>query len=345
MTRDERGDWSLKVGPLAADLYGYSFYVDGFRTIDPANPVVKPSRSMVTSILEVPGNPPRLHEFQDVRHGSVRVHEYQSRSLNRRRGLYVYTPPGYDADAQARYPVLYLLHGAGDNQATWTALGRAHLILDNLRAQGKIKPMVVVMPDGHAASVGPPREAAAVAPAGATAGQPAGAAPGQPTGAAPGRQAAAGGPGAGMSRNVAAFERDLLQDIIPLVEANYRVRTDAGGRAIAGLSMGGGQSLTIGLNHFDRFAWVGGFSSAVFNPEATLAAALNDPKATDSALRVLWIACGKDDRLITSNQQLSALLKQKSIDHEFLTTEGNHSWPVWRRYLAEFAPLLFVDKP
>jgi len=337
MTRDERGDWSITVGPLAADLYSYSFTVDGFATIDPANPVVKPSRSMVTSILEVPGDPPRLHEFQDVPHGTVRMHEYRSRSLGRLRGLCVYTPPGYDADSQARYPVLYLLHGAGDNEATWTALGHAHLILDNLLAQRKVKPMVVVMPDGHAAAFS--------RPAGAVAGQPAGTAPSQPAVAALVRQAGADGPGAGMSRNVAAFERDLLEDVIPFVEASYRVRTDPASRAIAGLSMGGGQSLTIGLNHFDRFAWVGGFSSAVRSPETTFAAALKDPKATDSALRAVWIACGEDDRLITNSQQLSSLLKEKSIHHEFLTTEGNHSWPVWRRYLAEFAPLLFVEKP
>jgi enterochelin esterase family protein len=148
-----------------------------------------------------------------------------------------------------------------------------------------------------------------------------------------------------MSRNAAAFERDLLEDVIPFVESNYRTRTDAANRAIAGLSMGGGQSLTVGLNHPDRFAWVGGFSSAVFNPATTLATALKDPKVTDSALRLLWIACGKDDRLIENNKQLVALLKEKGIHHEFLTTQGAHTWPVWRRYLADFAPLLFVDRP
>src|SRR5262249_30309318 len=156
-----------------------------------------------------PSNPPRLDEYQDVRHGTIRLHEYQSRSLNRRRGLCVYTPPGYDTDVQARYPVLYLLHGAGDNQATWMVQGRAHLILDNLLAQGKVKPMVVVMPDGHAASFGPPASGAASQPAGTAAAPPAG----------------AGGPGGGISRNVAAFERDLLEDIVPFVETNYRVRT------------------------------------------------------------------------------------------------------------------------
>ena len=194
MTRDERGDWSITVGPLDADLYGYSFTVDGFQTIDPGNSVVKPSRSMLTSILEVPGNPPLLHEFQDVRHGTIRVHEYRSRSLHRLRGLYVYTPPGYDADSQAGWPVLYLLHGAGDNEATWTVLGRRTLILDNLLAEGKIKPMIVVMPDGHAASFSRTGEG--------DRDRSPGAAPVQPAGAATDRQAEAS---ARMLRNVKAF--------------------------------------------------------------------------------------------------------------------------------------------
>jgi enterochelin esterase family protein len=310
MTRDEDGTWTVVVGPIDADLYGYSFSVDGFQTLDPANPAVKPMRSPRTSILEVPGDPPRLHEFQEVKHGTVRVHEYRSRSLDRRRGLHVYTPPGYDQDPAARYPVLYLFHGSGDNEATWTAFGRAQNITDNLLARGKAKPMIIVMPDGHAAPPRPP-----------------------------------GGSTEGRSRNVVAFERDLLEDVMPFVEANYRVRPDPDSRAIAGLSMGGGQSLTIGLNHADLFAWVGGFSAAVFEPERSLAAALANPSSTDSKLRLVWIACGKDDRLIENARQFTAVLKEKGIHHEFHATEGGHSWPVWRRYLEEFVPLLFVEKP
>jgi enterochelin esterase family protein len=318
MAKDDDGVWSVTVGPLDADLYGYSFSVDGFQTLDPANPGIKPLRSPRTSILEVPGDPPRLHEFQDVPHGTVRIHEYFSRALGKKRELYVYTPPGYDRDPQKRYAVLYLFHGSGDNDATWTVFGRAHVITDNLLAQGKAKPMVIVMPDGHAA-------------------------PPQPR--APGGAGAGAGPGAGMSRNIAAFERDLLEDVMPLVEANYRVRNEPASRAIAGLSMGGGQSLTIGMNHPERFAWVGGFSSAVADPATSISAALADPKATEKAFRLVWIACGKDDRLIENARRFSAALNEKGIRHEFQTTEGNHSWPVWRRYLAEFAPRLFVDQP
>jgi enterochelin esterase family protein len=232
MTKDVQGTWTVTVGPLAADVYGYGFTVDGFQTLDPNNAAVKPSRSLRTSILEVPGDPPRIHEFQDVPHGTVRVHEYRSRALGRRRGLHVYTPPDYDRDAQARYPVLYLVHGAGDNDATWTVFGHAHLILDNLLAQRKVKPMIVVMPDGHAVAFGPPPAAAPSRPVITG--------PDQPAGSAPARPPGPGGMGAAMARNVEAFEHELLGDIIPFVEGNYRVRNDSASRAIAGLSMGGG---------------------------------------------------------------------------------------------------------
>ena len=309
MTRDEQGVWSVNVGPLEPDLYGYSFSIDGFRTADPMNREVKPMRSPTTSILEVPGNPPRIWEFQDVPHGTVRLHTYQSKSLGRTRQLRVYTPPGYDKNGR-RYPVLYLFHGSGDNEATWTALGRAHWILDNLIAPGKARPMILVMTDGHASS-----------------------------------PQFAGIPTTNMiSRNVSDFERDLLGDVMSLVEANYRVRKDAASRAIAGLSMGGGQSLTIGLNHTELFGWVGGFSSFVRDPQNVLAKALANPEATNKKLKLLWIACGKDDRLMENAKQLDDLLTKRNLRHEFLETEGNHSWPVWRRYLADFAPLLFVDK-
>ncbi|HKS36111.1 MAG TPA: alpha/beta hydrolase-fold protein [Verrucomicrobiae bacterium] len=308
MTKDDQGVWSVTLGPLAPELYGYGFTIDGFRTADPMNREVKPMRSPTTSILEVPGNTPLLHEFQDVPHGTVRSHSYHSKSLGRLRHLRVYTPPGYD-EGRSRYPVLYLFHGSGDNEGTWTVLGRAHWILDNLIAQKKAKPMIIVMTDGHAASL-------------------------QTTGM----------PSPDMiSRNVTDFERDLLEDVLPFVEANYRVRKDAASRAIAGLSMGGGQSLTIGLNHAELFGWVGGFSSFVRNPETAAAKALTDPATTNKKLKLLWIACGKDDRLIENARELSGLLKTKNIRHEFLETEGNHSWPVWRRYLADFVPLLFTD--
>lgn len=304
MTKDEQGLWSLTVGPLEPDFYGYSFSVDGLSVTDPANSVLKPMRSPRTSVVHVPGDPARLWDHQDVPHGTVRLHDYSSKALGRVRPLRVYTPPGYEKDAAATYPVLYLFHGSGDNEATWTAFGRAHEIADNLLAQGKAKAMIIVMTDGHAVLPGPESR----------------------------------------GKNVEMFGKDLLEDVMPFVEANYRTKNEPQHRAIAGLSMGGGQSLTVGLNHLDRFSWVGGFSSAIANPETTVASALADPAATNSKLRLLWIACGKDDGLVKNATGLSEALKAKGIRHECLVTEGNHSWPVWRRYLGDFLPLLFAEK-
>ena len=302
MEKDDQGVWSVTVGPLEPDVWSYSFTVDGVTTADPANPLLKPMRSPRSSAFTVPGDPPRLHEFQKVPHGTVRLHDYESTALGRVRPLRVYTPPGYDRDATTRYPVLYLFHGSGDNEATWTSFGHAHWIADNLIAQGKSKPMILVMPDGHAVT----------------------------------------GPDA-RDKNVSGFLKDLIDDVMPFVESNYRTLADREHRGIVGLSMGGGQSLTGGLNHLDKFAWVGGFSSAIREPETTVATALADPAATNAKLRLLWIACGKDDRLVENAKTLSEVLKKRDIRHELKVTDGNHSWPVWRKYLGEFLPLLFVE--
>lgn len=302
MTKDETGLWSVTVGPVEPNVYEYSFTVDGVAMIDPGSREIKPMRNPRTSILEVPGTPPLIHDFQDVPHGKVTLHWYASKSLGRRRALQVYTPPGYDANPAARFPTLYLFHGSGDNEATWVAHGRAHWILDNLIAQKRAQPMIVVMLDGHATA-----------------------------------------PGAGgNANNTALFERDLLEDAMPLVVANYRTREDAASRGIVGLSMGGGQSLNIGLKHSDRFAWVGAMSSAL-NGVTEL---IGDGTRLSRDLKLLWIACGKDDtpQRVAQHEELHAALLKSKVKHEYLITEGNHSWPVWRRYLADFAPLLFQAK-
>lgn len=298
MTKDDSGVWSVTVGPVDPGVYEYSLNVDGLAMIDPGNRDVKPMRAPRTSILEIPGEPALIHDFQAVPHGKVTLHWYASKSLGRRRAMQVYTPPGYDADATARFPTMYLFHGSGDNEATWVAHGRANWILDNLIAQKRAKPMIVVMLDGHAALPGP---------------------------------------NTARNANTAAFERDLLEDAMPLVVTSYRTRDEATSRAIVGLSMGGGQSLTIGLKHAERFAWVGGMSSSIGNG----ASLIEDPAALNRQLKLLWIACGKDDTLITANKEFDAALTAKNVKHEFSETEGNHSWPVWRRYLADFAPKIF----
>jgi enterochelin esterase-like enzyme len=302
MARDTSGIWTVTTGPVDPGVWEYGFRVDGLSMIDPGNPWIKPMRQPRTSILHIPGQPPLLHDFQDVPHGTIRLHAYFSKSLGRLRELAVYTPPDYDRKPRSRYPVLFLQHGNGDNQATWTVHGKAHWIFDNLIAQGKARPMVVVMMDGHAA---PP-----------------------------------GGDPAARRNNTDLFGRDLLEDVMPFVEANYRLKKGAENRAICGLSMGGGQALTIGLNHPDVFAWVAGFSAGVPSAEAIPGAAA-DPEGLNKKLKLLWIACGKDDFLLQRNEEFVAMLKEKGIRHEWHLTAGDHSWPVWRIYLGDLAPRLF----
>lgn len=217
------------------------------------------------------------------------------------RDLYVYTPPGYGTSLKKRLPALYLQHGAGDNHATWVIHGKAHWILDNLIAQRRAVPMVIVMMDGHAGQRGTNRVA--------------------------------------LDGNTSAFERDLFEDVLPLIETNYRVRTDPEARAIAGLSMGGGQALSVGLRHLEKFSWIGGFSSSAPARDIVMQAA--EHTKGRKSLKLLWVACGKDDFLLERNRDFVAALKEKNIPHAWELTEGGHTWPVWRTYLGEFLPKLF----
>ncbi len=308
LTKDETGAWSLTLGPLAPNIHSYSFNVDGKAVADPLNNRSKPQRSGIANVFEVPDAKPALWDRQAVVHGVVHLHEYESSSLGVTRRLRVYTPPGYDKAGDQRFPVLFLLHGSGDNEATWTEFGRAHDILDNLIAQGKAKPMIVVMTDGHTAPP-VPRDAPGAAEA--------------------------------RNKNAALFERDFLEDAAPLVDVTYRTRTERESRAVIGLSMGGNQSLIIGLNHLDLFAWVGGMSSAVREPDTQLAPFFKGIAIANDQLKLLWFACGKEDFLLKDNQKFDAMLSEKRVRHTYVESEGNHSWPVWRRYLIEFAPLIF----
>lgn len=299
MVKGDDGVWSVKTPPLEADIYEYSLVIDGVRVIDPGNRDYKPSRSTNTSLLHIPGQPALLQDFQDVPHGAVTTHEYMSKSLTRLRRVRVYTPPGYAQDATAKFPVLYLFHGSGDNEGCWSDSGKAHHILDNLIAQKKAVPMLIVMPDGHAIQQ-------------------------------------SGVPGG----NVEAFEKDLLQDVMPLVELNYRTINDAAHRSIIGLSMGGGQSLIIGINHFDTFAWIGSMSAYVPEAEKTIGPSIAKPDFAEK-VKLLWFAIGRDDFLLEGNKQLDAFLTAKNVKHNYVLTDGAHRWPVWRKYLADFAPLIF----
>jgi enterochelin esterase family protein len=305
MTKGEKGDWTVKLESVPAGVWEYSFSVDGLNVMDPNNPAFKPQRQPGKSILHIPSTPPAPWDWQDVPHGTVHMHGYASKVIGRPREVVVYTPPGYEQQPDKKYPLLVLQHGSGDNQRTWVDHGKAHWIFDNLIAGGQAVPMVVMMLDGH------------------------------PLGMV-GREA-------GDAKRIAAqeaFERELFDDAMPLVESHYRVEKEAARRAIAGLSMGGAQSLSVGMTNLDRFGWVGAFSAGP-PAQARLDKFVADPAAANEKLKLLWIAVGHDDFLRERSDQLAVLLKDKGIRHTFKITDGDHSWPVWRGYLAQFAPLLF----
>src|SRR6267378_2190477 len=310
MQKDEQGVWSVTTEPLAPDFYGYAFVADGVHLIDPSTPLMKPNLLNTTSQVHVPGPASLPWEVSDVPHGEVHHHFYKSAVVGDQRDFYVYTPPGYDPRGKQSYPVLYLLHGFSDDASGWTAVGRAHVIMDNLIAQGKTKPMVVVMPLGYGAP-----------------------------------EILRGGFGAFRNtelrdRNFNKFREALLTEVLPRVEAEYAVIKDRNSRAIAGLSMGGSESLLTGLNTLDEFAWIGAFSSGGITEDFDKEFPARDSKATEQ-LRLLWIACGTDDRLIDINRKFRAWLASKDIKHVDIETPGAHTWMVWRRNLTEFSSLLF----
>jgi len=313
MQRDADGVWTVTTDPLEPDYYGYSFIVDGARVLDSVNGSIKSNLQNPGSLLHIPGTG-LPWETSDVPHGLVHRHTYRSATVGDQRDFYVYTPPGYDAAAARRYPVLYLLHGMSDGADAWSSeIGRANVILDNLIAHGQAKPMVVVMPLGYGAP-----EILDVRWRGG------------PADPALGR------------RNREVFARALLNEVLPTVEKEYRVATDRQSRAIAGLSMGGAESLSTGLNALDRFAWIGAFSSGGLPADLPATFPSLDASA-NGQLRVLWIACGTEDQLITANRQLREWLTSKGVRHTAVETPGAHTWMVWRRNLAAFAPLLFQD--
>jgi enterochelin esterase-like enzyme len=312
LVKDADGVWSVTVGPLAPEIYAYNFTIDGIKTIDPGNYEVKfgSTASTIGSLLDVLGDGPRFFDAQRVPHGEIRTDWYDSKSLGSIRRVTIYTPPGYDASGKTKYPVLYLFHGANADETAWTRLGHVSEILDNLLAAGKMKPFIAVMPFGY-----PSPPSAPPAP----------------------------GAGGGFGSTTEGFSKDLLGDVIPYVQAHYRVYADRDHRAIAGLSMGGIESLTIGLNHLDEFSYVGGFSAAI--SQATFArnfAAIKaDPKAANAQLHLLWIGCGTDDGLFPTSESFSKFLDDAQVKHTFYKIPGAHTWIVWRQFLREFAPQLF----
>lgn len=303
LAKGDDGVWSVTIGPVEPDILSYTYRIDGVQVLDPHNPRVKLWLGGAASLVEVPAGEPTYYDLQPVPHGNLHVHHYESKAARKTRRVYVYTPPGYENNKKS-YPTLYLLHGSGDNESTWSEVGRANMILDNLIAAGKVEPMVVVMPNGHPVPWGQrgPR-----------------------------------------NQNTDLFRQDLTEDLIPLIESRYRVRKNRRNRAVAGLSMGGGQAVHSGLGRTDLFRYVGAFSAYVHEPASnpTVQAFVADPEKANRDLAVLWVSIGEKDFLLEGQKEFHVVLEDSGIRHTFQVTAGDHSWPVWRRYLRDFLPLLF----
>jgi enterochelin esterase-like enzyme len=345
LTKGENGVWEITVGPVDPGSYRYNFNVDGVSTIDPRSPFISESNNNVWSLVHVPGS--AFSDTKNVPHGNVAAVTYYSTALSGFRRMHVYMPPGYER-SNDKYPVFYLLHGAGDSDDSWTSVGRAGFILDNLIAAKKAKPMIVVMPAGHTRR-GP------------------------------------GGAGAIARTATDEFVKDFTADVMPYVEKNYRVLTDRNNTAIAGLSMGGNHALQVGIPHLNRFAYIGVYSSGLLGafpglgggrrgaapPAAPSAAAPAAPAAAAPApapaappaptaadwvkeheavlgnanlkkgLKLFWFATGKDDFLLTTTNATVDLFKKQGFNPIYKETAGGHTWINWRDYLNEFAPMLF----
>lgn len=310
MTKGAEGVWTFTTQPLEPDIYTYTFDVDGVRMIDPRNPFLKYNLLNSASQVEVPGPPSLPWQISDVPRGELHQYFFRSAVANDNRNFIVYTPPGYNCRASKRYPVLYLLHGFSDDTTAWVQAGRANVILDNLIARGQARPMIVVMPLGY--------------------------------GTMDVLKSGFGSSGKALRQlNLHKFVKSLLTEVIPRVEKQYRVSANRRARAIAGLSMGGEEALIAGLNHLNEFAWVGAFSSAGIKNFASAFPGFNAD--ANGKLRLLWIGCGNDDGLLKPNEQLCQWLQGKGVRYTWVELPGQHSYRVWRRDLAQFAPLLFQN--
>ena len=327
MKKDDQGTWSITVGPLVPDFYSYTFTVDGVRTVDPKNPMVKQGIATLDSMFFVPGEEAAYEDALPVAHGEVRAVWYNSTTLSQPRRMHVYTPPGYE-HGNEKYPVLYLIHGGGDEDSGWSTIGRAGFILDNLLAVAKIKPMIVVMPNGSITLPGAPN----------------------PGGERPTTPEAIAARIARMSKTQDLFVSDLLTGIIPCVEQTYRVLGTRENRAIAGLSMGGAETLRAAPSNLDKFAWVGVFSMGLQEGGSKAAsdfvqrnaAFFADPEQTNKQLKLFWIGVGNDDQAVHDGpKKLSEMLTAHNIRHEYHETDGGHTWINWRLYLRDFSQLLF----
>lgn len=322
MVQDTAGVWSVTVGPLSPEFYGYTFDADGIQVLDPRNTLRKRDGTRITCILLIPGEASDLYMVKDVPHGTISKVWYPSPTLDLTRRMYVYTPPGYEK-SDDRYPVLYLLHGAGGDEDAWTTLGRAPQILDNLIAQGKAKPMIVVMTNGNPGQAAVPGEGYPI-----------------PEGA---EQAGPGGMAAGR------FEESIIEDVVPYIESSYRTLSGKANRALAGLSMGGMQTMNTTFNNPNFVNYIGVMSMGLMTRMPGREEGVDPYPDIDDQIEALkksgyklyWIGCGVDDFLHQSALDLIAKLDEHDFDYTYRESTGGHSWTNWRIYLSELAPLLF----
>ena len=296
MNRDTSGVWSVTVPPVTPDIYPYSFWVDSVQIADPNNTLIFANERFKRSIVDVPGTKPLIHALQNVPHGKIHYRYYKSSTLDTARTLLVYTPPGYDPNGKTRYPVLYLIHGGSDTEETWTKVGRAHFIEDNLLAQKKAKPMIIVMPYGN------------VRP-----------------------------------HAMSEFTTEVIKDIIPFIEANYQASKESSGRAIAGFSVGGGQTLNIGLTNTDKFAYICSYAPYTETEEFKKNFANYAPDAAiiNKRLKLFTISVGTEDFLYESVKSNITMFKEKGIKVNPLIVPGGHTWMNCKLFLANTLQQLF----
>ncbi len=298
MTNDGTGMWTITTPPIKPDIYPYCFIVDGVQVADPGNEQIFANERFKYSLVNIPGDEPLIHSLQDVPHGDIIYCNYFSETLDMFRPLVIYTPPGYKKNKDKKYPVLYLIHGGSDTQETWFRVGKVNNILDNLIAQGKAEPMVIVMP--YAAAWGFP---------------------------------------------IGAFPKDVLNDIIPYVEKNYTVYTDKQHRAVAGFSVGGGQTLNIGLMNTDKFDYVSSYSPYTLTPEwrGNFENWNPDVEKMNKDLKLFSISVGEDDYLFESIERAINLYKDKGFDMDIFITDGAHTWMNCKKFIARTAQQIFKD--
>ena len=289
LTKDTSGVWSVTVGPIKPDIYPYSFWVDSVLVADPNNTYIFANERFKRSIVDIPGNSPLVHSLQNVPHGKISYRYYNSTTLGTTRQLLVYTPPGFNPNGKIKYPVLYLIHGGSDTEETWTKVGNANLIADNLIAQKKAVPMIIVMPYGN------------VRP-----------------------------------KPMPDFTKDVINDIIPFIESNYPVLTDSKNRAVAGFSVGGGQTLNIGVTNTDKFAYICSYAPFTATEEFQKNFTNWSPDAgkINKQVKLFTISVGTEDFLYESVKKNIAMFEEKKINLKPYIVSGGHTWMNCKLYLA-----------